>query len=91
MEADCDPSTGMCELPEENLARLVQIVTLLQDEIERRVEAGNLAVDSLTHCEYANQKYREALELTENRATRDQIASAVKQIALAGACGFLIW
>ena len=85
LEADC--KEGLCTVHEDNLSRLVQIITLLNDEVEKRIDAGNNLVNSLTHCEYANTKKDEALTYTEQKMKQDNLINSVKGFAYLALCG----
>jgi len=88
---DADCAEGMCEVSEDTLNRLVAIITGLNDEMQLRVNSYNLSIDSITHCEYSNTKYRESLGLMESASMRQSITSTVKEVALGLTCAGLLW
>jgi two-component sensor histidine kinase len=86
IEADCD-ATG-CTLPESNLETVMRLITLLQDEIDRRVAAHNQVVGALNHLQYAYSIQEQTLYQTEKARDRDGIMSGIKQALTTGALIF---
>jgi len=89
VDAYCDEG-GDCTLPAGNLEILMQIITDLRDEVESRIDAYNKLVDSLSHCEYAGAKRKEALGYAEQRYERSELISGIKTIVTAIGCGVLL-
>jgi two-component sensor histidine kinase len=77
IEADCDDSG--CTLPESNLETVMRLITLLQDEIDRRVAAHNQVVGALNHLQFAYSIQEQTLYQTEKARDRDSLMSGVKQ------------
>jgi len=86
IEADCDDSG--CTLPEANLSAIVNTITLLQDEIDRRVAAHNQVVGALNHLQYAYSIQEQTLYQTEKARDRDSLVSGIKQALTTGALIF---
>jgi len=86
IEADCDDSG--CTLPESNLSAIVNTITLLQDEIDRRVAAHNQVVGALNHLQYAYSIQEQTLYQTERARDRDSLVSGIKQALTTGALIF---
>jgi two-component sensor histidine kinase len=86
IEADCDDSG--CTLPESNLETVMRLITLLQDEIDRRVAAHNQVVGALNHLQYAYSIQEQTLYQTEKARDRDGIMSGIKQALTTGALIF---
>jgi two-component sensor histidine kinase len=86
IEADCDDSG--CTLPESNLSAIVNTITLLQDEIDRRVAAHNQVVGALNHLQYAYSIQEQMLHQTEKARDRDSLMSGIKQALTTGALIF---
>jgi two-component sensor histidine kinase len=86
IEADCDDSG--CTLPESNLSAIVNTITLLQDEIDRRVSAHNQVVGALNHLQYAYSIQEQTLYQTEKARDRDSLMSGIKQALTTGALIF---
>jgi hypothetical protein len=89
IEADC--LDGLCTLPETNLSTLVTLINGLQDDVESRIDiSNNVVTRHLNHSEYANERYKETIELMEKSSTRDSAIAIAKQIATAGVCAMLL-
>jgi len=86
IEADCDESG--CTLPERNLSAIVNTITLLQDEIDRRVSAHNQVVGALNHLQFAYSIQEQTLYQTEKARDRDSLMSGIKQALTTGALIF---
>jgi two-component sensor histidine kinase len=86
IEADCE--AGLCELPESNLETVMRLITLLQDEIDRRVMSHNSVVQALNHLQFAYSIQENTLHMTEKAHRRDSIISGVKQALTTGALIF---
>jgi two-component sensor histidine kinase len=86
IEADCE--AGLCELPESNLETVMRLITLLQDEIDRRVMSHNSVVQALNHLQFAYSVQEQTLHMTEKAHRRDSIISGVKQALTTGALIF---
>jgi two-component sensor histidine kinase len=86
IEADCDDSG--CTLPESNLETVMRLITLLQDEIDRRVAAHNQVVGALNHLQFAYSIQEQTLYQTEKARDRDSLMSGVKQALTTGALIF---
>jgi len=86
IEADCDDSG--CTLPESNLETVMRTITLLQDEIDRRVAAHNQVVGALNHLQYAYSIQEQTLYQTEKARDRDSLVSGIKQALTTGALIF---
>lgn len=89
VDADCDD--GGCYISEDTLTRLMQIIANMNDEAEHRVNAYNLSLDSLSHCTYAGNQYREAIDKLDQRATKMDITHTIKQLVTFAGCGTLLW
>ena len=89
LDADCTDE-GECTVSADNLTRIMQIITNLNDEVEKRIDASNKKVDALSHLEYQAQVLKETSALHEEATTRCKVIETVKQIALAGTCALLL-
>ena len=90
LDADCDEQ-DICTLPAQNIQAAVDIVTSMNDENEKRIDAYNALLQGLNHCEYANAKLSESVGYLESGIQRSEITSQVKQIVTALTCGVILW
>jgi hypothetical protein len=88
LEADC--ADGFCTLPESNIQAAADIITRLNDENERRIDAYNQLIGGLTHCEYASAKKDEAIFHMESAMDKQSITHTVKQVLTGALCAGLL-
>ncbi len=91
VDFDADCNEDGCLISEDTLDRLVKIISGMNDEIELRVNAYNLSLDSLSHCQYAYSTLDRALAISEDRIQKLDLTSQVKQLVTFAGCGALLW
>ena len=84
-EADC--TDGLCEVSENNLSIIVTVISKLNDNIEKRVDAHNRLVDALIVEQMAKHRQREAKEYCHIAAEKQQLISTIKQGLWLAVCG----
>jgi hypothetical protein len=89
VEADCED--GECTVSEDTLIRIGAIIKGLNDEMELRVNAYNLSIDSLSHCQYGYSILDQALINSEKAQQTSEITHVVKNVLGGALCMGLLW